>query len=228
MVDKKRKLRSGWCMSGFCEGTKPVSKDGRGIRTCAEIEKCACQCHRQIDEMFEAAGMERVLVENPKYFTKPRTYWMPGDPDPNADSMDSPPLPVGLTESDAGPSLVARDRPSVTRTATGRKQKGTLENEVRYVCEQYIQDVFEWDICTPKLVSEEIGRMNAAEPPSTGAVQAVWDRWEKLGFAKQARKPVRFEGFAGESSQDALDIMKRTTRKEQKLHKASIKRGSVR
>ena len=218
----RRKFRSGWCQSGFCEGTKPD-----GIKTCDDFEKCPCECHLKIDKLFEAAGEPRILIENPNHhpFSKKRTYWMPGDPEPNGDSILGLPEPVESTENDAQPSLIPRDQPRAERTATGRKQKGGLEVEVLHVCSEFVHGVYEWEHCTPRLVAEAIGTQNAEEPPSTGAVQAVWNRWEKLEFAVQAKKPARFVRFTSDHSIYDLERRKSDDRKAERLRKAAERRG---
>lgn len=224
MSNKRRKVTSGFCLSGWHEGTKP-----QGIKTCPFFDSCPCKCHKDIDKMFEQIGEDRILIENPRYSPKrTRDYWMPGDPEPDDDRIEAPPLSVESTEPDVEPALVRNDAPAMVRTATGRRAKGSLEEEVRYVCEQFSNEVFDWDICSPKRVAEEIGKLNATEPPSTGAIQAVWNRWEALGFAKQDKKPARFVGFTDGSSQADLDAMKRADRMAKKRTKSRMKRGELR
>jgi hypothetical protein len=119
-------------------------------------------------------------------------------------------------------------RPSFTATPTGRRARGQLEYDVLRVCREYSENYYDWDACTPKLVAERIGIQNAIEPPSTGAINAVWDRWEKLQFAEQAKKPSRFVGFLGPSDDATLDRMKSKVKREKKRTQAEIKRGSLR
>lgn len=219
----RRKFTTGWCASGYCEGTKP-----EGIRTCDDFERCPCECHLKIDKMFEAVGEERILIENPNHhpFSRVRDYWMPGDPEPDGDRIEAPPSPVESTEPDAQPALAPGHQPRAERTPTGRKRKGGLELEVLHVCTEFIENVYEWELCTPKLVAEAIGTQNAEEPPSTGAVQAVWNRWEELGFAKQAKKPARFVEFTHSlHSPEDLDRLKTRNKKTSRLKKAEERRG---
>ena len=219
----RRKFRTGWCASGYCEGTKP-----EGIATCSDFERCPCECHLKIDKMFEMADEPRILIENPNHhpFSKKRDYWMPGDSEPDGDSILGLPDAVESTESDAQPALVPGHQPRAERTPTGRKRKGGLEMEVLHVCTEFVEEVYEWELCTPKLVAEAIGTQNAEEPPSTGAVQAVWNRWEVLGFAEQAKKPARFVRFTHSShAAGDLERLKSDVKKASRKRKAEERRG---
>jgi hypothetical protein len=113
-------------------------------------------------------------------------------------------------------------------TPTGRRARGQLEYDVLKICDDFAHDVYEWEYCTPKNVAEEIGKMHATEPPSTGAINAVWDRWEKLGFAVQDKKPSRFVKFEIDGSIQTLDMLKIRARRDKKMGKAEAKRGTLR
>jgi hypothetical protein len=224
-ASKKRKFRTGFCLNGWCEGTKPRSASGKPVPTCKDIERCPCNCHEILDEIFERAGRPRILVDNPDYMPSPRTWWMPGDDDTGDSNGLSTPDGIGTLDRPERPPM-APSRPgngaSVARTATGRRAKGSLEHEVLAVCTDWSNDVFDWDSCTPKLVAEEIGAKNAEENPSTGAIQAVWDRWVKLEFAVYEKKPVRFGKFLLEDfSVRSLETLKRAKKRQ----KSQAKRG---
>jgi hypothetical protein len=113
-------------------------------------------------------------------------------------------------------------------TPTGIRAKGQLENEVLAVCNDFAKGVYDWSDCTPKLVSEEIARKKAIEPPSTGAINAVWDRWEKLGFALQGKKPSRFVAFCVDGSLLTLEDMKLKAKRQRRLSQAESRRGALR
>ena len=108
-------------------------------------------------------------------------------------------------------------------TPTGRAARGQLES---WVLEQVtIWTVEGYDFpCTPVWISREIGREQAIDPPSVGAISAVFDRWANLGFATIEKKPVRFSGFTLEGKTKGLDRMKAEVKRKQKFEKAAQKR----
>lgn len=237
-VTRTKMTRTGWCIMGQCEGTRPKSASGKPMPTCTMWPECKCKCHVEITKMYEMAGVPRPAPEpNPEYKPAPRTYWMPGDPDP----MPTEPLsmsvgvdaPTGIEQpvvtppraQEAPPSqpVVSWGRPA--STPTGRKPKGQLEYEVLAVCADFVRNVFDWEACTPKLVSEEIGKRHSAEPPSTGAINAVWDRWEKIEFAEQAKKPSRFVKFLGKPTISALEKRKMDLKRMKRQGESAYRRG---
>ena len=220
-----RKFRTGHCANGWCEGTKPKDSQGRPVPTCKDFTRCPCECHAIIDKIFETAGLERILQDISGYVRPERDYWMPGD---DQDPLSIPSKPPAPDSDEVMPAttLPRKTAPSSPRTPTCKRRKGTLENEVLSICTECAADKYDWEACTTKLVSEEIRKMTEAEPPSTGAVQAVWERWVKLGFASFEKKPVRFTGFlVDDYSQAALDKLKFTTRQTKKRAKAAQRRG---
>jgi hypothetical protein len=127
------------------------------------------------------------------------------------------------------PEPVTLPAPRFTPTPTGRRAKGQLEYDVLTVCDEYSRDVYEWEYCTPKLVAERIAVMNQEpELPSTGAINAVWDRWEKLGFAKQDKKPSRFVSFVVDGQPATLEMLKARTKSERRRAAGEAKRGVLR
>jgi hypothetical protein len=230
------------------EGEKPVSDAGEPRRTCHLWQTCPCTCHKDIDDMCEMAGIPREPAEQSmEYMEKvhasetatramldavyadayrTRPLWNPDGPDTRPD--DEGPATGTLdpaTGTPAAPAPAPIHRPVFTPTPTGRRARGQLEYDVLQVCREYVNGVYEWDACTPKAIAERIGAMNATEPPSTGAINAVWDRWEKIGFAEQAKKPSRFVKFTGESSDMALDRTKGASKRAKKSVQAELKRG---
>lgn len=239
-------------ISGFCndigkppqhEGTKPVSASGAPMATCTAWESCGCQCHKQITEMYKLAGMDRQVPEQSVEYLKRihaerSSFSLPDDVAALVDAaLSTPGGPSGHPDIE-DPSTGHRDaatgtpaapaQPVFTPTPTGRRARGQLEYDVLKVCQDFVGDVYDWTICTPKLVAEQIGKMNATEPPSTGAINAVWDRWEKLDFAVQDKKPSRFVRFTGNSSGAALDLLKARAKRAKKRGEAELKRGSLR
>lgn len=246
-ADGKLKFVTGFCANKQCEGTKPKSYSGKPLKICEFWSTCPCKCHAQITEMYTLAGLDREPPEQSsdylEWVREQRHQFIvpsPFDSDPveplfMSDDMiphtgDESPATVPHTGAGAGVST-ANPRPvipSFTSTPTGRRARGQLEYDVLAVCADFANDVFEWEICTPKLVAERIGKLNDTEPPSTGAINAVWDRWEKLGFAKQDKKPSRFVAFEVDGSLQTLSMLKIRAKRDKKRTQAEIKRGSLR
>jgi hypothetical protein len=124
-----------------------------------------------------------------------------------------------------GDAAPAPALPSFGPTPTGRRARGQLEVDVLKVCQDFVDNVYEWELCTPKLVSETIGKMYAVEPPSTGAIDAVWNRWEALDFAKRDHKPSHFVGFTGDSTFVHLQTLKVSKKRAKKRMVAEQRRG---
>jgi hypothetical protein len=80
-------------------------------------------------------------------------------------------------------------------------------------------------ICSPKTVAEWIAERYKIPTPSSGAIGAVWNRWEKLKFATQAKKPNRFVAFIGEGTLDELMRLKGSVRTAERAAKSAARRG---
>lgn len=256
---KKKWLEGRWQHpSGFCtpynplvsqghEGSKPVSLSGVPLKVCDSWQDCPCYCHYEMDMMYEMTGMEREPAEQSPEYTAMKakehlaTQIMLDSlavktailaPLSNVgDTIDRPGIegPVDGTGDSATGTPAAATAPRFNPTPTGRRARGQLEYDVLAVCRQFVDGVFDWEYCTPKNVSEEIGKVHAIEPPSTGAINAVWDRWERLEFATQDKKPSRFVTFSVDrASIDTLEQIKRQTKREKKRGQAEQKRGVLR
>lgn len=240
----KKKLISGFCANGFHEGTKPRGpKSGMPMAICTVWETCSCDCHVKITEMYESLNLPREeAMQNPEYVEWARAerakFVMPDPVSSRFDGLSSidGPIPhdddeeaaTGLGTGTLGTLPTRAPVPVVPRfapTPTGRRARGQLEADVLKVCQDFYHNVFEWEFCTPKLVAEEIGRRHAIEPPSTGAIDAVWDRWLALGFAYRERKPSRFTGFVGSSDFSYLEGLKVQKKRAKKRQVAEQRRG---
>ncbi len=244
--------------TGFCtpynplsaqghEGSKPVSSNGTPLKICDFWQDCPCYCHYEMDLMYELTGMDREPAEqNPEYTTMVGVQHsvMQVMLDSLAvktailaplSSADDPIDHPGIESAVDGTGDSVTDTPATqpvprfAPTPTGRRARGQLEYDVLTVCQDFAEDVFDWELCTPKNVSEEIGKRYAIEPPSTGAINAVWDRWERLEFATQDKKPSRFVKFnVNPPSSWALDKLKSQTKREKKRGVAEQRRGALR
>lgn len=216
-------------MTGFCndsgkigahEGTKP-----RGLKTCPFWEECPCSCHYGVDKLFAMTGMERIEVPNPAYQPDMGHFVMPYVPvsDPTTGALVDG---GGMTPSDHDRPVDAVPVASTTplaerRTDTGRAARGGLEAQVWDACHNYPGE----DAITPKQVGEWIAEKYKVPTPSSGAINAVWDRWEKLGFCEQAKKPNRFVGFIHEGTWEELARLKANAKREKRQTVVNQRRG---
>lgn len=193
---------SGFCNIGSHEGTKPRSPSGKPLKTCEAWGSCACDCHKQITQMFDMTGRARVPVPNPEYVPPQRTYWMPSD-DPNYG------LPEASPDVVQGGGLAVAER-TVQITEGGRTRKGDLEYAVQRVCLAPINKALspEDDYYSVKYISQAVFENESAaldKPPSLGAVAAVLSRWEKYDYAMLGKNPVRFVMLTPQGREKGLE-----------------------
>jgi hypothetical protein len=200
------KYLSGFCSVGQCEGTKPQGWNGTPLKTCWLIETCSCECHAKLDEMFKMTGQPRILVDVSGYKAPERTWWMPSDePDFTMDAA-----PEISTEG-----VVLPEKP-VAVTATGRTSRGGLESWVQRECLAWLVDKDPEYGLPVRIISEEIGRIEGINPPSQGAIAAVFDRWVKYDYARFEDKPRRFVGLTELGAEKGLDWCRANFKAQQK------------
>lgn len=201
--------KTGFCGSGLHEGTAPVSMSGKPMKVCAFPDVCTCECHIKFNKMYELAGAERHIHQNPnyvpvvgpdlsEYFTRseelePHSI---GNGNRTARPVDKP--------SVVAPGLLESSR-TFDPTPTGYRQRGQLEVEVQAVCNRAMTGEFD-DLMTPAKIAEIIDPSN---PPSSGAIGAVFNRWEQIGYATIHRKPLYFQGYTIDGLRLGLEAMKR-------------------
>lgn len=197
-------FESGFCNSGWHEGHK-INKP-----TCKFWVTCPCECHTVLSKMAEMAGTERSLVDNSTFQVDRGAF-----------------VRVSLTEAttaslEARKDIVRRESPApgivpvvhektFAATPSGRAGRGELESWVAQVTG--IWAVEGGPNCTPQYVSESIARTRGITPPSSGAVDAVFKRWQKIGFATIETKPTRFTGYTPEGIEHGLEVMKAKARR---------------
>lgn len=217
-------FKSGFCGSGFCEGTKPKAYGGIPAKTCTFIATCLCKCHDMMDKMFFMSEMERIVVENPEYQPPVRTFWLPSD-DPDflisrATDTDTP-VYVESPAPDLVPATVTR---TFAPTPSGRAARGELELWVKQACDVWLIDQ-PGTPCTPTYIAEDIAHDQGIIPPSVGAITSVFNRWSELGFAVIDKKPTRFTSYTPEGVEKGLDLMKIEAKRKKKFQLADDKRN---
>lgn len=226
----RSKFPSGFCNGhgkpAQCEGTRP-SSGGHPLPVCPFWDTCPCECHRLVDEMFTMTGLDRQFMPNPDYIPE-KTHWLPPkveDPITGGDASGYVGPSTPDSNEDAPPARVDPVRPPLVerRTPLGYAGRGTLEAQV-WECVTALADIQP----DTKTVSDWIANKYAIPTPSRGAIQAVWIRWEKFGFATWAKKPVRFVAFKGDGSWTELERIKASSKQQKKSADAARKLGRVR
>ena len=120
---------------------------------------------------------------------------------------DVPPEPDGSQdESDTGDGAVAiaEAEPAVeaAEEKAPRRPKGWLANDVRIVCDKLVRGEIslpDGTKPTPHHVARLVQKLDSLEKaPSTGAVNAVFQRWEEYGYATFSSEPRAFVDFTDE------------------------------
>lgn len=204
------KFPTGFCAAGFHEGTKAKDASGKPTKVCEFWQSCNCPCHMTLDKMYALSGMPRVPVENPEYRRPHSEFWMPSAEDrammhvsSNSGVTDAP-VVIESPIPEAIPASIRRD---FTPTPTGRSGRGQLESWVKEACDEWIVEKYSWP-CTPSWIAEWVQKNKGVGNQSQGAVNAVFERWTKLGFAVIEKKPTRFVRYTPDGIRLGLEVMK--------------------
>lgn len=222
--------KSGFCSVGHHEGGRYPGPSGRLNKTCTLVDICTCDdptCHRFFDEMFRQAEMPRQVVDNSGYEAEAHTFTMPERTVLAAPSILSNSAPVDSPDTleSVAPGVVPPvKRAAYAPTSSGRAARGELEHQVNQTCITYSVEGYRMH-CTPQYVSQEIAREYGIKAPSTGAVDAVFKRWEEIGYAVIERKPTRFVKFTEQGVELGLDQMKYRAKHQHKSKQAALNRG---
>lgn len=201
---------TGFCNSGLHEGKSPTSPSGKPMKVCTAVGLCACECHRKIDRMYEMAKVERVVQQNPRYVIAPNvdlTWLLQVREDALIADGSTITRPIERPSADV-PGLLESAR-TFTPTGDGYRQRGQLEVEVQRICNRKMAGEFGFSM-TPAKIAELIDPDN---PPSSGAIGAVFNRWEKIGYAKIHRKPLYFVTYTVEGLRDGLEAVRQRHRR---------------
>ena len=222
-----RTSMTGFCGIGAHEGSRTETPGGKKLKTCAEWKYCPCDCHKMYDQMYSMSEMDRVVVDNSGYSPPHNTYWVPTLEERVALSASSNSVgmiaPV-VIESPLPDSVPTTTRRSFAPTPTGRSARGELESWTKDVCDEYLVENYKAP-CTPMYVAEQIGKNEGIKPPSSGAVNAVFERWIKMGFAIIEKKPTRFVGYTTAGIELGLDVLKLKIKMAAKSEQSNANRG---
>jgi len=191
---------TGFCNSGWHEGHK-IPKP-----TCRFWQTCPCDCHTMLSRMASMALIERVVVDNSTYVPDRGGFVRVSLTESLAERITTQPN-VRVVASQAPGIVPDTIERQFNQTSSGRAARGQLEEWVLAVTSLWATEMPE--NCTPQYVSREINRMyGLGKSPSTGAIDAVFRRWEKIGFAIIGNKPARFIRYTPAGIKDGLEVLK--------------------
>lgn len=219
-------LKHGQCSAGWHEGTQARDFKGNHVPTCKEWKYCPCECHEVYDELFSMSGRPRVAVDNSEY-EPPKLYWMPSPEDRAAMHAassnghgDTEPVIIESPLPEAVPVTLRR---VFAPTPTGRAGRGQLETWVKEACDEWVVEKYE-HICSPAWIAEWIIKNKGVATQSQGAVNAVFERWIKLGFAVIEKKPTRFIKYTEAGIKSGIDALKIKAKMDGKRQEAAAGR----
>src|SRR5690606_9700674 len=201
---------TGFCSVGAHEGQKKLGVSGRQLKPCHFWMTCPCECHIEFDRMYQAAEMVRDYRDISGYEPPKNTFVMPSLDEivlMRAAAREREKAEALIVESPDPERIPASIKRTFNETKTGRSARGELESWVKEICDEFLVEEYD-EYCTPAWVSERVARAQGVKPPSQGAVDAVFKRWERLGFAVILRKPTRFSQYTPEGIKLGLDGIK--------------------
>lgn len=160
--------------------------------------------------MFAMTGTPRRVVDSSGYSPERGDFQMPSLEERaalHASSRATPDRPPVVVESPIPGTVPARLGRDYRPTASGRAARGQLEYYVHVVCDSWVVEK-SLEFCTPGFVSQQISVEFSVPPPSAGAIDAIFKRWEALGFAIIERKPTRFSGYTPQGAKHGLEGLK--------------------
>jgi hypothetical protein len=131
----------------------------------------------------------------------------------------------------AAPKKAAAEKAPAKTAAEGRKPRGWLAADVKRICDDFLSGKLklgEGEGLTPHRVAKLVQTRNGSEePPSTGAVSAVFKRWQEYGFAKFSKKPFGFTEYTAKGKEVGLDGMIAARSEKRKADRAKAKKSTA-
>jgi len=220
------KYKTGFCSNGFCEGKSVKSTlTGKAMKHCADWRTCGCTCHVEIDKLFIMTRNPRTFKDMSGYEPPISHYQMPTLEERAAmhAAQKNGAKEVEVIESPNPDLIPVTIKREFNETNTGRQGRGQLEYRVKEFCDAHLLAKSSAD-CTPKHVAQGIAEKYGIDPPSQGAVDAVFKRWDALGFAMIAKRPTRFIGYTPNGVKMGLDAMKLAAKQKERSSAAEASR----
>lgn len=227
---------TGHCGNDNHEGSKNLSQKGSLFPACAGtytysfgiLVTCTCWCHELFKQAkaMQAAALTDVVTGTDKPETAP-TVEMNGTsaPTPPVVSVYSGPdvndfYTKVLEHQDLTLQVyrfvswhvfkVKGDKSLNDKTTTGRRARGSLDINVEAICRLKF-DGFIPNELTPANVAMLI---DPIDPPSHGAIHAVFYRWKNAGYCIMSDKPVTMIGFTDRVGKGGITGAKRISERE--------------
>lgn len=226
-MTKASKHISGFCGIGLHEGTRPRNIWGTAQKVCTILgldgeARCNCKCHKEIDEMYESAGMPRVPQQNPDWKPPPRQdlsyVWADSLVGPVGNTSGDGERPA-VTHTDAGIAVDAPRYSGDDRAPSGTRRRGQLEEEVQRICVGYLEGEFSTDEDGYMSTKHIAHLIDPEDPPSSGAVHSVLLRWEKIGYAVLNRDPMEFALLTPDGMKMGLNALKSKAKASRKVRR---------
>ena len=220
------KYKTGFCSNGFCEGKSVKSTlTGKPMKHCMDWRTCGCTCHVEIDKLFIMTKNLRTFKDMSGYEAPVSHYQMPTLEERAAMAVAAKGAAkeVVIIESPMPELIPVTIKREFNETNTGRQGRGQLEYRVKEFCDEYLLSK-DPAPATPKYVAEVIAKKYGIAAPSQGAVDAVFKRWNALGFAMIASKPTRFIGYTPAGVKLGLDAMKLAAKQKERSSAAEASR----
>lgn len=233
LVTKVSTYVTGHCGIGNHEGTKNLSTKGTLFPACAGEYAyslgvhvaCTCWCH----EMFKMAAASRAsaLADVGTDTDTPETSASveieatsaptgTAEPAPNVPKID-PFWSKVLEHQDLTLQVyrfvswhvfgVKGDKSLADRTVEGRRPRGSLDINVEAICRLKFEGRIPNEL-TPQTVGLLIDPIN---PPSAGAIHAVFTRWKNAGYCTLSERPVMMTGFTSLVGADGITGAKKVS-----------------
>lgn len=236
---KKFPYITGFCGNGQHENSKLLSKAGASRVACRgkyEFRFCAVQCECWCHALFAAAG---VTSDSPLSDTTDATDATESSDSGDPRASETAPSEPTTIPSSAIPTqrstywswLVLQDHlePQLKRLVMKlifdqesefvesaenikeRRKRGSLEYNVEAVCRLWLESKLPYK----SLIPTDVGMLiNAMDPPSPGAIHAVFTRWNEQGLAEVAHSPFRFLSFTSLVGEFGIDDFRRRQQRQ--------------
>jgi hypothetical protein len=113
------------------------------------------------------------------------------------------------------------DPAQLLQAATGsRRTKGELELNIELLCHLWLDGkLVGWKTLTADAIPTLV---DALDPPSEGAVRAVFTRWKQFAMAEIGEAPVRFIKFSDEVNRHGVEYVRIRLERERKRHEKGM------
>lgn len=141
---------------------------------------------------------------------------------------------VASVEESAEEAGDAPDGDADDETPTKTRARGELESEVKAITDKFLSGKIklpEDKVLTPHYIALAIEKaFGYDEPPSTGAVAAVLNRWNQYGYARFGDTPFHFTGLTERGESEGLASLRESfkeARKEERRREREAARAAA-